>query len=199
MGERSGRLKQRLNQLVEGVSDKVSSVSLPPIINREGDDFYQSLRKRLSGIAAEVGPTDRIAGVIMAGPDLVHLNVRLILDPRVSRGDKIRMAAVLAYFVTPLDIIPEIILGPLGWLDNVALLAYALHTVVNNTGPEIVQEHWAGDEDVLDLIGRVLSTANELVTNRVADGVEKLIGKPVDKISKMREETDGPPEDKEEG
>ncbi|MEN9560333.1 MAG: hypothetical protein RLZZ502_1544, partial [Pseudomonadota bacterium] len=31
-----------------------------------------------------------------------------------------------AYFVSPFDLIPEALLGPIGWLDDLGVLAWAL-------------------------------------------------------------------------
>jgi len=43
------------------------------------------------------------------------------------------------------------------------LAAYVLNQIVNKTDPDVINRHWAGEGDVLDLIQRILSKADEMV------------------------------------
>jgi uncharacterized membrane protein YkvA (DUF1232 family) len=91
------------------------------------------------------------------------LLVRLSRDDRVSSVDKMKLAGAVAYFINPLDLTPELILGPLGLVDDVALAAYVLRDVLENTDPAVVREHWEGDADVLDLIWQILDVADQML------------------------------------
>ncbi len=174
----------RLRRFVENISERVGALSLPSIVNGAGEDFYQNLRRRVSEATGDLGPADRMTGFILAAPDLAHLCARLLLDSRVSKGDKAKLAAVLIYFASPVDLLPEAVLGPVGWLDNVVLLAYVLNGLVNRAGPEVVREYWAGDEDILELLSRILAAVNDLFTGRLAEGLEKLAGRSMARIAK---------------
>ena len=59
--------------------------------------------------------------------------------------------------------IPEALIGPLGYADDVSLAAYVLNQIVNKTDPEVIKRHWAGEGDVLELIQRILERADEMV------------------------------------
>jgi uncharacterized membrane protein YkvA (DUF1232 family) len=61
------------------------------------------------------------------------------------------------------DVIPEALVGPVGYIDDLALSAYVLNGIINKTDPEIVLKHWAGEGDILALIKRVLEKADEMV------------------------------------
>lgn len=127
-------------------------------------EFYHKLRKTLriwSG--GEKARATRYLDLILAGPDLFMLLVRLSRDRRVSRDDRIRLAGVVAYFVNPLDLVPEMVLGPPGLVDDIALAALVLHELLERTDPSIVREHWEGDVDVLELVRSILSVADMML------------------------------------
>lgn len=124
------------------------------------EDFYQSLRRRVRERAGQGG---KYADLALFLPDLVHLFVRLLGDRRVPLKSKLKVGAVLAYFLSPIDLIPEIALGPVGYLDDLALAAWALDDLFRSAGPEVALEHWAGSADLIDLFARASAAANEVM------------------------------------
>jgi len=91
------------------------------------------------------------------------LLVRLSQDGRVSKANKAKLAGAVLYFINPLDFIPELILGPAGLVDDVALAAFVLHDVLETTDPALIREHWEGSPDILDLVRRILAVADTMV------------------------------------
>lgn len=77
--------------------------------------------------------------------------------------EKGKLAIVIAYFISPLDLIPEGFVGPVGYIDDVALSCYALNSIINKTDVEIVKSLWAGKGDILKIIKKVLETADEVI------------------------------------
>ena len=73
-------------------------------------------------------------------------------DPAVPRSLKLKVLGALGYFILPLDIIPDVILG-LGFTDDLAALAWALFTLRKYITPEIERKardrlrEWFGPED----------------------------------------------------
>ncbi|WP_152046991.1 YkvA family protein [Aureimonas psammosilenae] len=57
------------------------------------------------------------------------------LDPQTPAASKGILLAALAYFVMPIDIVPDFIVG-LGFTDDVAVLLAAFKAVQNNIRPE---------------------------------------------------------------
>jgi uncharacterized membrane protein YkvA (DUF1232 family) len=131
-------------------------------MNGKHEDFYRSLRGHVTSWLAQ-RPSFRHAELLLVAPDLFHLLCRLALDSRVPSSEKAKLAAAIAYFVSPLDVIPELVLGPLGILDDVAVAAFALNSVINAGQGEIARELWAGDGDVLALIQRITGAADEML------------------------------------
>jgi uncharacterized membrane protein YkvA (DUF1232 family) len=71
----------------------------------------------------------------------VKLIVRLIGDRRVNPWLKIIPVAGLVYLISPLDIIPDIMLPVIGELDDAAVLWLTNYLFIELCPPEIVQEH----------------------------------------------------------
>ncbi len=127
-------------------------------------DFYRTLRQRVRRWTASAeGKASPWAEYVLLAPDLFHLLCKLALDPDVPRGAKARLAAAIAYFVSPVDLVPEALLGPVGYLDDVALAAYVLHGILNQTRPEVLERHWVGERDVLEVVQKVLAAADRMV------------------------------------
>ncbi len=127
------------------------------------EDFYQRLRGRIHHWAETTGGTHRWIEYLMWAPDLFHLLWRLSLDPQVPHHLKARLLVAIAYFISPLDLIPEAVFGPAAYADDVALAAYVLGSILNELDPELLRRHWAGNQDVLGVIKAILKVAQSMV------------------------------------
>ena len=131
--------------------------------NQDGD-FYQNMRSKLNDwLESDKGKAHKYAEYLILAPDLFHLMCKLTVDPDVEIKDKAKLAGAIAYFVSPLDLIPEGIVGPIGYVDDIAIAAYVLNGIINNTDPAVVEKHWAGDTDVLESIKNILKSADDMV------------------------------------
>ncbi|TMV45817.1 DUF1232 domain-containing protein [Paenibacillus mesophilus] len=128
------------------------------------EDFYQSFREKMrSWLATDEGKTNKFGEYLMFAPDLFHLLCKLSLDDEVPVKEKAKLAGAIAYFVSPIDLLPEVITGPLGYLDDIAVAAYVLNGIINNTDKALVEKHWAGDGDVLAVIQQIIKGADEML------------------------------------
>ena len=112
--------------------------------------------------------------VVLAAPDMLHLLYRLMLDPTVSGADKAKLAGAFAYFVTPVDLIAEAFVGPIGFLDDVALAAFVLSQIVH-LNREAVERNWAGDQNVIALIEKILVRAEAMLGYRVWNVIKRRV------------------------
>ena len=85
-------------------------------------------------------------------PNLALLFKGLIGDPRVPRSSKALLLFGLAWFASPIDLIPEFVpfLGP---LDDAVVAVLILRRLGRTAGREVVEQHWRGDQAI---IGRLL-------------------------------------------
>jgi len=87
-------------------------------------------------------------------PDCVVLFRRLLSDPRVSRGRKVLLLALVAYLVMPLDLVPDFI-PVAGQLDDAILVALVLRSLMRAAGTDLIRESWPGPEASLNTIMRL--------------------------------------------
>ncbi len=131
--------------------------------NQDGD-FYQNLRNKFRDwLQSDAGKKHKYAEYLMFAPDLFHLMCKLSIDPDVPVKHKAKLAGAIAYFVSPIDLVPEGLVGPIGYVDDLAIAAYVLNGIVNNTDPEVMKKHWAGEGDVLENIKNILKVADDMV------------------------------------
>lgn len=77
-------------------------------------------------------------------PDVVAMYYAL-LDDRTPWETKATIAAVLLYIISPIDLVPEAALGPIGYTDEAALIWWA----VNNLAADLKPEHYAAARQAL--------------------------------------------------
>ncbi len=112
-------------------------------IGTEHFDFYQKLTRDINiWLNKKVGKNHKWAEYIMLVPNLFHLLIKLVIDPKVPLAEKGELGIAIAYFIAPIDFIPEGIIGPAGYVDDIAFTCYVLNSIINKTGPEIVEKHW---------------------------------------------------------
>lgn len=77
------------------------------------------------------------------------------------------LLAVLSYFISPIDLIPEAVLGPLAFTDDIALGAFVVNQLLNHIDPQVLKKHWLGDGDALHAIKKVLAVAEKMVGSKI--------------------------------
>ena len=146
-------------------------------MDEEKKDFYQKLRTDIKKWLAEKNNDDnRWAEYILLAPDLFHLLTKLAIDPDVPASKKVKIAGIIAYFISPLDFLPEMLLGPVGYLDDIALTAYILNDIINEVDPKIVQRNWAGDSDILSLVKTIFANVNNMIGSGVWKKFKRTFG-----------------------
>lgn len=125
----------------------------------EYDDFYLKLRRTVDNYVSKHVNSD-LSELLLYVPDFFYLLTKLATDPRVPRGNKAQIIAALAYFISPVDIIPDVIIG-LGWLDDLYLAMIVTDNLLNAVDIDIVREYWPGDDDIALLIKNTLDRLND--------------------------------------
>jgi len=87
-------------------------------------------------------------------PDCIVLVGRLVRDPRVSRGRKLLLFALVAYLALPFDLVPDFI-PVAGQLDDAIVVALVVRSLVRSGGEPLLRELWPGPERTLALILRL--------------------------------------------
>lgn len=87
-------------------------------------------------------------------PDLVRLVRRLAGDGTLPRGVRVRLWLLLAYLLSPVDLVPDFI-PVIGWADDVVVVAWSLRAVVRRAGPEALDRHWPGGDAGRQVVSRL--------------------------------------------
>ena len=141
------------------------------------DDFYQSIRRKINDfIKTDEGKKYKFAEFLLLAPDLFHLLCRLTFDDEVSVADKAKLAIAIAYFISPVDLIPDALL-PVGYIDDVAISAYVLNSIINNTSPDIVEKYWTGEKNILEIVKSILKTVDEMIGSGIWQKIKSMFEK----------------------
>ncbi len=140
--------------------------------------FYDRLRARVTRSAARRGKLSAVATeALLTVPDVFLLLVRLALDRDVPREQRALVTSALAYFVLPVDLLPELALGPVGFLDDLVLASMVLVHAFGGEMEPFTAKHWSGSKKLRVVLRDVLETANSLVGNRVYGQLVRMLGR----------------------
>jgi uncharacterized membrane protein YkvA (DUF1232 family) len=104
-----------------------------------------------------IRPRDvRAFDVVRVIPDLLRLTRDLLLDRTAPRAVRIALVVLLAWLISPIDLVPEFIpvLGP---LDDVIVAVVVLRYVRRRLGAEELQRRWRGTPEGWALVERLLA------------------------------------------
>lgn len=138
--------------------------------------FYDRIRGSIQQyLDSKGGALGKTGEFLMLVPDVFILLWRLTKDGRVTGKNKVLLGSGVAYFILPFDFIPEGIIGPAGFIDDLVFAVYILNKIMTDTDPEIVRDHWPGNEDVLDMIQKVLDAADNLVGSNLLARIKGIL------------------------
>ena len=140
------------------------------------EKFYTRLRARLAAWLAEHHVSDTIRGYLLLLPDLFALLIRLLRDGRIEGSLKKQLILVSAYVISPIDLIPDVML-PLGLVDDTVAVAFILSRVVKimgQAGEDILREHWDGEGDIVPQIQKISQTADAVLSSGIMKRLRKL-------------------------
>ena len=91
-------------------------------------------------------------------PDVLRLVRRLLGDRAIPLRVKVALVVLLAWLISPIDLIPEFIpvLGP---LDDVVVAVLVLRYARRNVGLEGLRSRWPGTPDGFALLSRIIGSS----------------------------------------
>ncbi len=141
--------------------------------------FYDRLRDRLVSFLDKKGGKlgEEASAALLLVPDIFMLLARLSIDRQVPPATRALIGGTLAYFVLPADFLPELALGPVGFLDDLVLGVLVLSHSFSKELEPIAAKHWSGSEKLHKVIRDVLQSASSLVGNKVYRRLEDFLAK----------------------
>jgi uncharacterized membrane protein YkvA (DUF1232 family) len=118
-----------------------------------------------------------LADTLLLAPDLFVLLVRLFTDRGVPAGSRSLVGGALAYFLLPADLLPEILLGAGGYLDDVVLAAALVSHVFSNDLRPFVERHWSGRGNVHRVLEDAVHAGEALLPSRLYQRLATLLAR----------------------
>jgi len=145
-------------------------------MNNKESKFYLKLRKNITlWLETNTNIKPKVREFLLVVPDIFYLLVKLVQDPDVPANKKVKLVSAIAYFISPIDVLPEMKLGPIGYLDDLGLAAYLLNDLLNTIDPQIIKRNWAGDIDILLLIKKILLNIENFIGKGIWEKVKQKI------------------------
>lgn len=123
-------------------------------------DYYEFLKQEMLEFR---GDYEKFVDYV---PDFFKLLCNLLNEEGVSPHERLLINAALAYFVTPLDVIPEDIYGPAGYVDDVFVCTFVLKKLAENHGENIIKRNWESDEDAIEAINTSYEKSDKIVDEK---------------------------------
>lgn len=112
-------------------------------VKKDNSDSEAKILGKYEGQYSETKLTSKITRFARnAGMECVYnvlLLFKMMKSKEVSLGDKAIIIGALGYFIAPLDLIPDLMIGT-GYIDDAGMLVYALSLVSSKITPSIRNE-----------------------------------------------------------
>jgi uncharacterized membrane protein YkvA (DUF1232 family) len=136
-------------------------------IHGRAPDWYDHWRARIREWVQR-GTDEQVTQIVLLVPDLLVLVVRLARDKRVPFLLKAQLLLAAAYVLSPVDLVPEAILGVIGLAEDAGVLALVLTWIsgIRGVDKQVLRDNWSGAGDVEQAISglhqRVTENADKL-------------------------------------
>jgi uncharacterized membrane protein YkvA (DUF1232 family) len=146
-------------------------------VSAAAPDWYTMWRSKIQ-VWVNQHTDDDMARIVMIVPDMFMLVVRLMRDRRVPIMLKGQLVLAAAYVLSPMDLIPEAVLGPIGLADDAGVMALVLLGIqrIATLPPTLLREHWAGDEDPQQLIESVHKRVKKHLNSDIWEKIQAKFG-----------------------
>ncbi|HLX09779.1 MAG TPA: DUF1232 domain-containing protein [Thermoanaerobaculia bacterium] len=141
--------------------------------------FYDRLRPRvLETIERRAGrlPEDVVIALLLA-PDIFILLVRLVMDKEVPRRARLLIGGAIAYWISPIDLLPELFLGPIGYLDDLVVAVAVVAQVFTGDLEPYARKHWTGRQDLHVVLHDISAAAHGLLGSALHARLKRLLAR----------------------
>jgi len=140
------------------------------------ENFIRTLQEKIENwLKTEIGQTNKWAEHIRKTPDIFRVLVKLSADKEVPITEKAKITTVITYFVSPMDMIPETFWGAFGFVDDIALAAYLLGSILCTVDVKIVEKYWKGSGMLTGTVDEILEVAEKMVGTDYWEKLKSLI------------------------
>lgn len=163
---------------VEGAAEEAFAAGAEPP-QSELLGFYDPLKQRiLATVERKAGKlsADAVRALLLV-PDVFLLLARLTVDKEVPAATRAMIGGTLAYFILPIDLLPEAFLGPVGYMEDLVLAVAVLAQAFGGELEPYARKHWSGPEELRIVLHDISTTAERLLGKKLYDRLRKLLGR----------------------
>jgi uncharacterized membrane protein YkvA (DUF1232 family) len=148
----------------QAIEEEAPTENLPEKVTVHLAENSDKLKKWFSDakLSVKLGKVAKKVGSVILYPVLLLYN--MYKSPNTSSKDKLIIIAPLAYFILPIDLIPDPILG-LGYTDDGIALMAALKVITSSMAPEIIEQTKSMHKN---LIGEIDPKVAESIESEIA-------------------------------
>lgn len=185
--ERKPVVKMKKNCGLSPSGVRKSCEPSPKVLNscipspRDPRDEYTKVREQILRNVPD--KYEKVLQYVMLIPDITALLWRLFKDNRVQTKVKIKVAAVIAYLASPIDILPDYI-PFIGRIDDVAIAFFGLNAIINEVPEELILQNWQGEENVVLITKSAVSYISKVVGSQNVSVLVSFIKKIFEKEKK---------------
>jgi uncharacterized membrane protein YkvA (DUF1232 family) len=121
-------------------------------------------------MAKKLNEHKKARGILRNGltliPNLLKLLFRLFKDKRVPVAEKVLVIGAIVYFLSPLDLLPDMI-PFLGQVDDLYLIALTILRLLNRTNDFVLREHWDGAGDIAMIVDKIIRASTFILPSRI--------------------------------
>ncbi|GAB6190199.1 hypothetical protein JCM30566_19420 [Marinitoga arctica] len=143
----------------------------------EKEKFYVKLKKIITQWAKKEGKDNKFKEYLLLLPNLFYLFINLMKDKEIDIKYKGKIMLILSYIILPLDIIPEALIGPIGYIDDLYIGLYFLSILLNELPKEKIYAYWKGDIKTLNNISEIIEFLKNNYEKLNIKSISKLISK----------------------
>lgn len=184
--ELSAAVAEDLESFDAALAEEESAAALSSSVSAAGADggpssgllsFYDRLREKIVHAVEKRGGRlgEGAVRALLLVPDVFMLLVRLSLDRDVPGSARALIGGTLAYFVLPIDLFPEALLGGIGFMDDIVLAAAVLAQAFSGELEPYARKHWSGSEDLRVVLRDLTTTAHSLLGENLYNKIKNLL------------------------
>jgi uncharacterized membrane protein YkvA (DUF1232 family) len=158
-----------------GSGTRMPSKGLLSFYDRLREKILHAIEKREGKRGAKL--TEGTVRALLLVPDVFILLARLALDKEVPGSTRAMIGGALAYFILPIDLLPEALLGGAGFLDDLVLGTAVLSQAFGGDLEPYARKHWSGSEDLRVVIRDISETAQSLLGQNLYDKLRRLLSR----------------------
>ncbi len=155
-------------------------VLIQPKVDAESspEKIVPKLRDRIVTWAKDHGGelAKDIIEMVLIVPDLTLLLIKLMKDQRVPVELKLKITLAVAYVVSPIDLIPEMLGNALGFIDDTLAMAVLIAGLIEEIPNEIIYDNWNGRPDVLELMIKGKNMLFKILPINIGNKLNSLFG-----------------------